>query len=408
MESVETLVIGAGQAGLAMSQQLTRRNQAHVVLERGRIGERWWSERWEGMHFQTPNHLVRLPDFPLQAEEPDNFSKASAIGDYLNAFATHIDAPVRCGVAVHGLVPCSAGFRAETSVGPIQARNAVIATGPFQVPKIPDLLPPAPDILQLHAAAYRAPDKLPPGAVLVIGAGASGAQIAEELLRAERKTYLSVSRHRRAPRRYRGHDHIWWWIETGMDKMPVARKPADAAPLVHSGAYGGHSIDFRDFARQGMVLLGHAEGADGAVMRFAPDLLDNLAHGDAGYHRFMDFVDAYIAEKGLDLPEDPAARAISATPAWLADPILELDLRRCGIASVIWCTGYVVDFRWIDAPIFGANGMPAHRGGITDVPGLYFLGLPWQSQFSSSFLFGVSDDATRLADHIAARAAAGG
>ena len=403
MDTVETLIVGAGQAGLAMSQQLSRRNRPHLVLERGRIGERWWAERWEGMHFQTPNHLVRLPDFPLGADDPHGFTRGSEIGDYLNAFAAFIRAPVRCGVEVRALRRDASGFVAETSGGTVRSRNVVVATGPFQVPKVPALLPAAPDILQIHATAYRRPDRLPPGAVLVIGAGASGAQIAEELMRAGRQVYFSVSRHRRAPRRYRGHDHIWWWIETGMDKTPVEKKPADSAPLVHSGAYGGHTIDFRDFARQGMILLGHAEGAEGSVMRFAPDLLDSLAHGDAGYQRFMDFVDAHIAAKGMVLPEDPAARAISPTPARLKEPIVRVDLREAGIGTVIWCTGYGVDFGWIGVPVFGSGGMPAHRGGVTAVPGLYFLGLPWQSQFSSSFLFGVSDDAMRLADHIEGR-----
>jgi putative flavoprotein involved in K+ transport len=403
VESVETLVIGAGQAGLAMSQQLARRNLPHLILERGRIGERWWSERWEGMHFQTPNHLVRFPDFPLPAENPNDFARAGEIGDYLNSFAAHIRAPVRCGVAVRRLRPVTDGWIAETESETIMTKNVVVATGPFQVPKIPCLLQTSPGILQIHAAAYRAPQQLPPGAVLVIGAGASGAQIADELLRAGRKVYLSVSRHRRAPPRYPGRDPVWWWIETGMDKTPVENKPSNAAPLVHSGAYGGKTIDFRDYARQGMVLLGHAESAEGNVMRFAPDLLDSLAHGDDAYRRFMDFVDAHIAAKCMDLPEDPAARAVSPTPTWLHEPIRELDLTRSGVATVIWCTGYGVDFSWIDAPIFVPNGTPAHRGGITALPGLYFLGLPWQSQFSSSFLFGVSDDATRLANHIAGK-----
>jgi putative flavoprotein involved in K+ transport len=398
MEHTETLIIGAGQAGLTMSHALSKRARPHLVLERGRIAERWRSERWDGLHFQTPNALVRLPDFPLDDPDPNGFATGARIASYLDAYAAFVGAPVRTGVAVTAL---RAGFVAETAAGPFQADNVVIATGPFQRPIVPALLPDTPGVTQMHARDYRAPDTLPPGAVLVVGAGASGSQIAEELMRAGRKVYFSIGKHRRAPRRYRGHDHIWWWIETGMDRTPPERRPADRAPLVHTGAYGGRSMDFRDFARQGMVLLGRAEGAVDGVMSFAPDLLANLAHGDAAYQAFMDFVDAHIAAKGLALPEDPAARAISDTPAWLHEPIRSLDLRAEGIATVIWATGYRLDFGWIDLPVLDARGMPVHRLGVTDVPGLYFLGLPFLSKMSSSFLFGVGDDAERLAAMIA-------
>jgi putative flavoprotein involved in K+ transport len=400
MESTETLIVGAGQAGLALSHQLSLRGHPHLVLERGRIGERWYSERWAGMHFQTPNALVSLPGFPLPTDDPEGFATAAQIGDYLNAYAAHIKAPVRQNTGVTAL---RQGFVAETTAGPIQAKNVVIATGPFQRPRIPALLTDAPWIHQIHAAAYRTPESLPPGAVLVIGAGASGSQIAEELLNAGRPVTFSVSRHRRAPRRYRGHDHIRWWIETGMDKTPVSRRPKDSSPLVHSGAYGGHTIDFRDFAARGMTLLGHAQSASDGIMHFAPDLLDNLAYGDAAYQAFMDRIDAHIAEKGLDLPPDPEARKTAPEPPGLRTPITQIDLRHANITSIIWATGYDLDFSWIDLPVFDPNGTPRHVGGITEIPGLYFIGLTWLSQFSSSFLFGVADDATRLATHLTGR-----
>ncbi len=400
MEEVETLIVGAGQAGLTMSNALRKRGRPHLLLERGRVGERWRSERWDGMHFQTPNALVRLPDFPFVSGNPDGFATAAQIADYLDAYAAFIDAPVRRGVAVTALRP---GFVAETAAGPIRAKHVVVATGPFQRPIVPPLLPETPGIRQIHAKDYRAPDLLPDGGVLVVGAGASGSQIAEELLRAGRRTYFSVGKHRRAPRRYRGHDHIWWWIETGMDRTPPERRPTDRAPLVHSGAYGGHTMDFRAFARQGMVLLGRAEAAHDATVTFAPDLLANLAHGDAACLAFMDFVDAHIAAKGMPLPNDPEARAISPTPDRLAEPIRSLDLRAEGIGTVIWATGYALDFGWIDLPVLDQRGMPVHRLGVTEVPGLYFLGLPFLSKMSSSFLFGVGDDADRLGEMIVCR-----
>ena len=396
---IETLIIGGGQAGLTMSHALSKRGRPHLVLERGRIAERWRSERWDGLHFQTPNALVRLPDFPLISDAPDGYATGAEIAAYLDAYAAFIRAPIRCGVSVTALRP---GFVAETSAGLFRAANVVVATGPFQTPIIPSLLPETSSILQLHASAYKAPSALPEGAVLVVGAGASGAQIADELLRSGRRVFLSVGKHKRAPRRYRGQDHVWWWIETGMDQTPPERRPADRSPIVHTGAYGGYTMDFRNFARQGMVLLGRAQAAVDGVMGFAPDLLENLAFGDAGYVRFMDFVDAHIASNGLSFPRDPEARVISATPASLEQPIRSLDLRADGIGTVIWATGYGLDFGWIDLPVLDAGGMPVHRLGVTAVPGLYFLGLPFLSKLSSVFLFGVGDDAARLAGVIAA------
>jgi putative flavoprotein involved in K+ transport len=397
LEAIDTLIIGGGQAGLAMSYHLTQRGHPHLVLERGRVGERWISERWLGMHFQTPNAMVTLPGYKLPAEDPDGFGTATEIAAYLRDYAARFAVPVRTGVAVTALSRTGAGFTAETSAGPIQAKNVIVATGPYQTPLIPNILPQTLGVVQMHANSYRAPESLPPGAVLVVGAGASGAQIADELLRSGRKVYFSVSRHKRTPRRYRGLDHVRWWIETGFDRTPAALKPAEMLPLVHSGAYGGKTIDFREFAARGMVLVGRVESAEGSVVRFAPDLMDNLAEGDAGYQAVMNGIDAFIAKTGMDLPPDPAARQLAPEPAGLRELIRELDLSEAGITSVIWATGYGVDFSWIDIPIFNASGSPRHQAGATEVEGLYFLGLEWLSKISSHFLVGVGDDADRLA-----------
>jgi putative flavoprotein involved in K+ transport len=403
-ETIDTLIIGGGQAGLAMSYQLSQRGHPHLVLERGRVGERWISERWLGMHFQTPNAMVALPGFKLPTEDPTGFGTAAEIAAYLRDYAARFDVPVRTGVAVTKLSRTDAGFTAETSEGPIQAKNVVVATGPYQTPIIPKILPETPGVVQLHANAYHAPESLPPGAVLVVGAGASGAQIADELLRAGRKVYFSVSRHRRTPRRYRGLDHVRWWIETGFDRTPVALKPPSMLPLVHSGAYGGRTVDFREFATRGMVLLGRVESADGNVVRFAGDLLDNLTEGDAGYQAVMDGIDAFIAKTGLDLPPDPEARQLAPEPDGLRDLIRELNLSEADVTSVIWATGYGLDFSWIDIPVFDASGIPRHQAGVTEVEGLYFLGLEWLSTISSAFLVGVGDDANGLATAITGQA----
>jgi putative flavoprotein involved in K+ transport len=237
----------------------------------------------------------------------------------------------------------------------------------------------------------------------VVGSGASGAQIAEELFRAGRRVYLSVGRHTRLPRRYRGRDLIWWLSAMGIDQTPVeARGPSRLLPVI-TGAYGGHTIDFRRFAADGVTLLGRLEAAHEGVIDFAPDLVESLANGDAIYSTFLDMVDAHIKQHGLNMPEDPAARAVLSDPLCVTEPLRRLDLRAAGVSAVIWATGYGVDFGWIGVPVLDARGEPVHRGGVTDVPGLYFLGLQWLSKLSSSFLSGVGDDAAVLADHIVAR-----
>jgi len=401
-EQVETLVIGAGQAGLAMSHMLTQRGCEHLVLERRRIAERWRAERWDGLRFQFPNWSVRLPDFPLRHCAPDEFATSREIVDFLVAYAGAVAAPVCCGVAVTQL-RCRGdrrGFAAETTHGLVEAANVVVATGPYQRPIIPALLDPAVGF-QLHASRYVRPEQLPPGAVLIIGSGASGVQIAEELVRAGRHVYLSVGHHRRMPRRYRGRDLMWWLCELGLDQTPVERRGPDRSLPLITGAYGGHTIDFRNLAKQGVRLLGHAKAAHDGWLDFAPDLAATLAHGDATYAGFLEIADAHVAHNALDMPQDPTAHATLQDPPTLSAPVGRLDLRSAGIGSVIWATGYCFDFSWIDIPVLDVDGNPIHRRGVTNVTGLYFLGLPWLSRMNSSFLSGVGQDAAELANYIA-------
>jgi putative flavoprotein involved in K+ transport len=258
-------------------------------------------------------------------------------------------------------------------------------------------------VTQLHASRYRNPEQLPPGAVLVVGAGASGAQIAEELLRAGRRVFLSVGRHGRLPRRYRGHDMTWWFGALGLFQSTLEQRgPIRVNPSI-SGAYGGHTIDFRRFAADGIVLVGRMAAARDGVIELAADLARNLAIGDAYYATFLDRADEHAAQRGLNLPDDPAARAVLPVPPCVTEPRRRLDLGADGIAAVIWATGYDVDFGWIDLPVLNARGEPVQRGGVTGVSGLYFLGLSWMTNLNSAFLSGVGDDAAVLADHIAAK-----
>jgi putative flavoprotein involved in K+ transport len=399
-ECVETLIVGGGQAGLAMSYMLSRQGRSHVVLEKGRIAERWRSERWDGLRFQFPNWSVALPGAPFHHADPEGFATSTEIADFLCAYADRIKAPFCCGVEVTSLRKDDSGYVATTSSGSVKATNVVIATGPYQRPAFPALHLDDPDVFQVHANAYKRPDQLPPGAVLVVGSGASGAQISEELVRAGRRVFLSVGRHKRISRRYRGHDLIWWLGKMGLDRMPVERRGPDATLPLITGAYGGHTIDFRDFASQGITLLGRLQSVQDGVLHFADDLAQAVAQGDAAFEDFLDRVDRFVERKGMKLPLEPEARERRSDPPCLAEPLRRLEIRAAGISAVIWATGYRFDFGWVDLPVVGANGLPLHHRGIAPLSGIYFLGLPWLTGLNSSFLSGVGDDAARIADHI--------
>jgi putative flavoprotein involved in K+ transport len=402
-ERVETLVIGGGQAGLTMSHRLKQRGLKHLVLERHRIAERWRSERWDSLRFQFPNWSVRLPDFTFPHGDPDAFATTGEIVKFIEDYAAFVGVPVRCGVAVMKLHREGSGFVAETARGAIAAHNVVVATGPYQRPLQPDLLRDETGLFQVHASRYTNPEQLPDGAVLVVGGGASGAQIADELCRAGRRVFLAIGQHTRMPRRYRGHDLVWWFETLGLfDMLPEQRGPIRVHPAI-TGAYGGRTIDFRDFAAEGVTLLGRVTAARDGVLDIAPGLAETLAQGDLYYSAFLDMMDEHVRKCGLDLPEDCAARAIRPHPPCVTEPIRRLDLRAENINTVIWSTGYRVDFGWIDIPMFDGGGEPRHRGGVSEVPGLYFLGLSWLSRLKSAFLSGVGDDAADLADHIASR-----
>ena len=398
IEKVETLIVGAGQAGVAMSEHLSNCGVPHLVLERDRIAERWRSGRWDSLVANGPAWHDRFPGMEFSDIDPDAFAPKEMVADYFVAYAEKIGAPIRCGVEVkevHRNVG-RPGFRIETSEGVIEANSVVAATGPFQQPVVPAVVPEDAEITQLHSNDYRNPDQLPGGAVLVVGAGASGAQIADELLLAGKPVYLSVGPHDRLPRNYRGRDYVWWigvlgkWDAVGMEHMTIAV----------SGAQGGHTVDFRRLAAQGMTLVGRTGSFKQGVMHFASDLVNNLAQGDASILSMLDEADAYVASNGLDLPLEPEARKIEPDPLCVTDPILELNLAETGITSIVWATGFTVDFSWLKVDAFDEAGKPKHQRGISAEPGVYFLGLPWLSGRASSFIWGVWHDARFLADHI--------
>ncbi len=402
-QQVEVLVVGAGQAGLAMSEHLSNCGVPHLVLERQRIAERWRSERWDSLVANGPAWHDRFPDLEFSDVDPDGFASKEQVADYFVAYAEKIAAPIRCGVEVTSVQrnPGESGFTVETSDGTIDARFVVAATGPFQRPVIPPIVPGDAGVLQIHSSAYRNPKQLPDGAVLVVGAGSSGVQIADELAQSGRRVFLSVGPHDRPPRRYRERDYCWWLGVLGLWDLETPPQGAEHVTIAVSGVHGGHTVDFRALASRGIILVGRTTSFDHGAMRFAPDVGDNIAHGDANYLALLDQADAYIAQNGLDLPEEPSARILGSDPNYVTDPLLELDLATAGVTSVIWATGYTVDYSWLRVDAFDENGKPKHRRGVSSEPGVYFLGLPWLSRRGSSFIWGVWHDARYVADHIA-------
>jgi putative flavoprotein involved in K+ transport len=407
-EHVDTLVIGAGQAGLAMSHALRERGCEHLVVERARVAERWRTQRWDSLHFQFPNWSIELPGLAWAGSDPDAFSPKDEVVAFIERYAAHVQAPLRTGIEVLSLKPAPDGERhlATTDAGEIVARNVVVATGPYQQPRMPTLSGAIPArLLQLHASEYRHPSQLPAGAVLVVGSGASGCQIAEELLASDRRVFLCVGRHLRMPRRYRGHDAIHWRRALGLLDQTIDDTPANerrTVPLV-TGVGGGHTVDLADYASGGMTLLGHLVAADGEELRFAPDLARSLDEGDRSHDAFLAAVDAHVARHAIDCDRPDVERCGARTPP--ASP-LTLDLARERVATVIWATGYRYDFAWVRLPVF-ADGVPLHRRGVTGAAGLCFLGLPWLHKRKSSFLAGVGEDAAYLAQHIAERSRGG-
>ncbi len=402
-DMVEVLVVGGGQAGLAMSEHLSAGNVPHLILERDRIAERWRSGRWDSLVANGPAWHDRFPTLEFADIDPDAFPSKEQVVDYFVTYAEKIGAPIRCGVEVTSVRRNVGrpGFRAETTDGTIDARYVVAATGPFQRPVIPPVIANDAGPVQIHSSGYRNPEQLPEGAVLVVGAGSSGVQIADELLRAGRSVYLSVGPHDRPPRRYRARDFVWWLGVLGKWDADAPPQGAEHVTIAVSGALGGHTVDFRDLAARGVVLAGlTASFAEGTV-RFATDLGENIAAGDANYLSLLDEADAYVARMGLDLPEEPEARELGPLPTCVTEPVRELDLAAAGVSAIIWATGFAVDYSWLQVDAFDATGRPRHQRGVSSEPGVYFLGLPWLSRRGSSFIWGVWHDARYLADHIA-------
>jgi len=395
------VVIGAGQAGLACSYWLTKNRIEHLLLERAAIADRWQSQRWDSLHFQFPNSFLQLPGFPYNGPDPQAFAHNSDVRRYIRAYAEEISAPVEFAEVLS--LQQEAGndcFRLETSLGSMEAKRVILATGPFQRQIIPPCsfsLPP--NVMQLDAGSYRHPAQLPPGAVLVVGSGNSGSQIAEELHRRGRTVYLSVGRHRRMPHRYRGRLMLEWLLEMGEFNVTVDSLPAGVIPppLVLSGVDGGHAIDLRCVSAKGIHLVGRLLGVDEGRAFFADDVEDRLQEADAAARQITEGVDAYL--KASRKAGAEASDHAVCPSGGVTSPSL-LDFRQCDITSVLWCTGYEFAFDWVHFPVLDQQGKPIQKRGITLVPGLYFVGLHWMHTFGSGTLFGVGADAEFVVNHI--------
>jgi putative flavoprotein involved in K+ transport len=393
----DVVVIGAGQAGLAMSAVLSDRGREHVVLERSRVAERWRSERWDSLRFQFPNWSIAMPGYRYSGADPDGFAPAAEIAGLLQGYAAA--APVREQTEVVSLDWSGSGFSIVTSDDTLQARHVVVATGPFQRPRIPPQASQLPaNIVQTDPTRYRNPGRLPPGAVLVVGAGASGIQIAEELVGAGRTVFLAVSRHRRTPRRFRGRDVYWWLDRLGrfdqtIDTFPGRRWPPHTAV---TGVNGGYDIDLRKLAGAGARVVGSVRGISGSQVVLANNVNQILDDADAAYLSFIEAARSFAASIEEPMTEDDAV-----VPRGSPVPEVEkIDIDREGITSVIWATGYEYDYDWLHADVTDTEGRPVQQRGVTAVPGLLFLGLHWMHTFKSGLLSGVGSDAAFLADRI--------
>lgn len=402
-ERIETVVIGAGQTGLAVSYCLKELERSHILLEKQRVGEAWRSKRWDSFTLVSPNWTLALPGFEYSGDAPDGYLTRAQVVQYLDDYARHIQAPIRTGVEVKSLRKIGGSFHLETSQGTIVAQSVVVATGAFQQPRLPEFAHRlASHIEQFDSTTYRNPDQLPPGAVLVVGSGQSGCQITEELHAQGRKVYLATGRGPRLLRRYRGKDLFFWADKLGILHKKVEKLDSLAERFVAnphiSGKDGGKTHNLHQFARDGVTLLGHMIDAQGSGVLFAADLMENLAAADKSETEIRKAIDTYVAEHGLDV--DEAEPALELKDGYDSRVITELNLDAAGITSVIWTTGLKVDFSWIDLPIFDEYGYPVHRRGVTQEPGLYFVGLLWLHVARSSLLFGVGEDARHIAQHI--------
>jgi putative flavoprotein involved in K+ transport len=415
MTTLDTLIVGAGQAGLGVSYFLQRDIRKHIICERGRIGESWLSQRWDSFKLNTPSFMNALPGLPYDGAERDGFWRRDELVSYFQRYVEHFQLPVRTGVAVvsieraegeeHFIVKTKTEGQTEETV---LSRSIVIASGIQQTPKYPSTYSRIPrHITQLHTADYRSASALPPGAIVIVGSGQSGCQIAEDLLSAGRTVYLCTSKVGRVPRRYRGRDILEWWIDmkfidatfASLEDKAISRAPQ---PQVSGLGQYGHTVSLQQLARQGAVILGRLLDSERGALVLSDEAVAHVRYADEFSQRQKNNVDAYLAKAGITPPplEDDPADAPDPQ-AECVSPLRRLDLGEAKVSTIIWATGFTADFSWIHLPVLDAKGMPIHQRGISSVQGLYFIGFPWLTSRKSGIIYGVDEDARYIADAIA-------
>jgi putative flavoprotein involved in K+ transport len=405
MAILDTVIIGAGQAGLGVSYFLQRDGRRHIVFERGRIGEAWLSQRWDSFKLNTPNFMNVLPGLPYAGPEPDGFCRSDELVCYFQKYVKQFQLPVRTGVTVVSvdrtedekrfIIKTRTADRIEESV---LTRSIVIAAGIQHTPKFPPIRSRLPhNITQLHTADYRSSTRLPEGAIVIVGSGQSGCQIAEDLLSAGRTVFLCTSKVGRAPRRYRGRDLLEWWIDMKFLDVTLASLTdksisSTAQPQISGLGRYGHTVSLQQLARQGAVILGRVLDIEAAA---------NIHFADEFSQRLKDGIDAYLAKEGITPPpleDDPAD--LPDPQAECASPLRRLNLAETGVRTVIWATGFTGDFNWIHLPVLDKQGKPVHQRGISPVRGLYFVGFPWLISRKSGIIYGIQDDTRYIASAI--------
>ncbi len=395
------VIIGGGQAGLAMSWSLTQKNIRHIILERNELAWAWRQQRWENFCLVTPNWQCKLPGFPYDGGDPHGFMVRDEIVNYIERYARSFNAPVLEGVNVKHVEKTIDGFQLQTSAGVFSAEQVVIATGNYHRPRFPDIaaqLPEGP--VQIHSADYKSAKQLPEGEVLVVGSAQSGAQIAEDLHLAGRRVHLCVGSAPRVARFYRGRDVVDWLDDMGHYKLTVNDHPMGEEARRKTNHYvtgrdGGRDIDLRAFALQGMKLYGRLLEYRNGVLITANDLKKNLDGADAASQKIKDSIDSWISTQNISAPTEERY-----SPLWEPESTPNnIDLM--DISAIIWAVGFHTDFSWVDLPAFNEHGYPIHARGVSVQPGLYFLGLPWLWTWGSGRFEGVGEDAQWLAEAIA-------
>jgi putative flavoprotein involved in K+ transport len=398
------LIIGGGQAGLSASYLLKQHGINHVILEKNRIAHSWRSERWDTFCLVTPNHQCRLPGHPYDGVDPEGFMVKDEIVDYIERYAAKFNPPVREGITVTSVRKQDGYFRVTTDHGDWLADDVIVAIGSFHTPFVPKGAEKIPaHIQQIHSVDYKRPSQIPEGGTLIVGSGQSGVQIMEDLWLEGRQVHLCLGNAPRSPRRYRGKDAVTWLEEMGYYKTTFAEHPDQAKALSSTNHYltgrdGGHEIDLRDFALKGVKLYGFVEGIDEEKFTLRQDVAAKLDSADRSYNGICQRIDDYLAEAGIDAPAGEHCK-----PVWVPEnePV-KLDFAEQNITSIVWCIGFHPHFKFIQLPVFNLRGFPETERGVTAIPGLYFLGLPWMHTWGSARFSGIAEDAEHIVGQITA------